>query len=132
EWLYRRLVNLAEVEDVHYEASFMGPHNALLTSYFRVEHGWLVKPIPRLRKPVPEDDADSRTSIDSYGVPVVTSNEDPQPDSLVCKASAGLDGDRPVLLWEVKRNDAQSAKSSRQMDRYEEWLRQYQQHVWDK
>ena len=36
------------------------------------------------------------------------------------------------FCYEVKRNDAHSAKSSRQMDRYEEWLRQYQQHVWDK
>lgn len=121
-WLSARLYNLAH-QRVHYESSFGGAHNGFLNCYFPVSHGYMVKPIPRLRTPVDPTVAFSgRNSVDSYGAEVQTSPRDDIPDFLVCKATASLHADIPFLIWELKRDSRAASSTSTQMARYEEWL----------
>jgi len=82
-WLLRRF-NAVYHEPPHYESSYYGPINMLLTTYFPAMDGYLVKPQARLRQP-PSPGA--RTSIDSTGQIVDTRSDDGNPDSLVSKGS---------------------------------------------
>ncbi|KAF8146157.1 hypothetical protein K438DRAFT_1870455 [Mycena galopus ATCC 62051] len=156
-WLPWRLDYLCDTRiNVHYESSFMGPHNEFLHAYFPACDGWMIKPIPRLRKmlklPTPDlgvhGDAETRPdsdlsdehmdadssmesdqSKDSYGQGVETRKGDPTPDYLVCKASPDprFEGDKPVLIWELKRDGREYGESSVQVSRYEDWLREYRE-----
>jgi len=127
-WLCQRLQNMDAEAQVHYESSFVGPHNSFLNLHFPTHTQHMVKPVPRLRaKPWPNNQ--ERTSFDSYNQPVLNRREDDVPDFVVCKATGELHADRAFLIWELKRNDAKSAESALQTDRYEEWLRNYQDFV---
>ena len=129
-WLQERLLNL-ERRKVHYESSFVGPHNAFLHSHFPVKEGFLVKPEARLRTLTPANAAgrtssDSDRSYDSNGQPVATSRDDIFPDFLVSIATGNLDGDTPILIWELKRGDS-GTKGEAQILGYAEWADDYQQ-----
>jgi hypothetical protein len=126
QWLVERMHNCANQERYpHYEASLSGPHNEFLHCHFPYQLQYMVKPIPRLRT-IAEPNETARTSLDSYDQPVLTQGQDPVPDFLVCKATESLHGDRPFLIWELKRNSASANKSENQFNRYEDWLARYQ------
>jgi hypothetical protein len=124
-WLLRRF-NAVYHEPPHYESSYYGPINMLLTTYFPAMDGYLVKPQARLRQP-PSPGA--RTSIDSTGQTVGTRSDDGNPDFLVSKGSPTLDADVPLLIYEVKRHDVGDAEAAHQIDRYIEWGMQYLNHL---
>jgi hypothetical protein len=128
QWLVERIHNCANQErHPHYEASLSGPHNEFLHCHFPNRLEYMVKPIPRLRT---IGGPNQRTSKDSYNQPVLTQERDANPDFLVCKATKNLNQDRAFLIWELKRNSADSAKSSVQVSRYEAWLRKYQEFMY--
>jgi len=120
-WLLHRFKAVYH-EPPHYESSYYGPINMLLTTYFPAVDGYLVKPQARLRQP-PSPGA--RTSIDSTGQKVGTRSDDGNPDFLVSKGSPTLDADVPLLIYEVKRHDVGDAEAAHQIDRYIEWGMQY-------
>jgi len=152
-----------ETTHVHYEASFMGPHNTFLQSHFTARNLYMVKPTPRLQTfdrsfvdhetgllstssvdsttstdsdsttstdsdSTTSTDSDSTISTDSHGIPVVRLNTDSKPDFVVCKMSAALDADIPVLIWELKRGKAGDAGLV-QVKKYGTWLENYEARV---
>ncbi|KAF8172498.1 hypothetical protein BJ912DRAFT_1047220 [Pholiota molesta] len=122
-WLLERFQGLNAI-DVHYEASLYGPTYALLTCYFPAIEGFLVKPQARLQT------ADIRgSSTDSYGQRVRTSPKDDNPDFLVSKSTADLQGDVPFLIVEMKRNSDTFMEDAAQLDRYMQWGRNYQRNL---
>ena len=124
-WLLNRFDALY-LQPPHYEASYYGPINMLLTTFFTSQKGFLVKPQARLRDP---PSPGGRTSSDSYGQTVGTSDKDGNPDFLVSTATSMLHCDVPFLIYEIKRDDQDEILASRQMDRYINWAREYQRHV---
>ncbi|KAF9018137.1 hypothetical protein BDZ89DRAFT_1117333 [Hymenopellis radicata] len=48
DWLTERFLNIA-LNQPRFEASFGGPHNAMLHCFFPLKHSFMVKPIPRIR-----------------------------------------------------------------------------------
>ena len=121
-WLLDRFTALY-LNPPHYEASYYGPANMLLTSYFPATLQFLVKPQARLREPPQPAE---RHSVDSYGQPVGTSNKDGNPDFLVSKGTSALDGDIPFLIYELKRGEESEGEAMLQMERYIRWARRYQ------
>jgi hypothetical protein len=118
-WLRERLLNL-ERRNVYYESSFAGPHNAFLHCHFPVKEGFLVKPEARLRTLIPPNStgrtsSDSDRSHDSNGQPVATSRDDIFPDFMVSIATGNLDGDPPILIWELKRGDSGTKRKPRHL-----------------
>ncbi|KAF8587969.1 hypothetical protein K439DRAFT_1285173, partial [Ramaria rubella] len=107
-----------------YEASWYGPLNMLLTTYFPASKGFNVKPQARLRQP--SADPRERTSIDSYGQTVGTYDDDSNPDFLVSIGTSSLHADTPLLIYEVKREGMDEGEATLQLDRYIEWAKQYQ------
>ena len=89
DWLLARFDAIYK-EPAHYEASYYGPINMLLTCYFSAADGFMVKPQARLRDP-PTPGA--CTSIDSFGQDVGTHATDGNPDFLVSTGSAQLHSD---------------------------------------
>jgi hypothetical protein len=126
DWLQGRFDSLS-VQSPHYEASYYGPINMLLTTYFPATDGFNVKPQPRLRTLVASQG--QRVSIDSYGGSVGTASDDPIPDFLVSIGSSKLGKDIPILIYEVKRSDEEEAEAGIQMDRYIHWARNYQKNL---
>jgi hypothetical protein len=122
-WLEGRFASLSG-QSPHYEASYYGPINMLLTTYFPAADGFNVKPQPRLRSLVANQG--QRISIDSYGGSVGTSSDDPIPDFLVSIGSSKLGKDVPILIYEVKRSDEEETEAGIQMDRYIHWAGNYQ------
>jgi hypothetical protein len=121
-WLLDRFKALY-LNPPHYEASYYGPANMLLTTYFPASLQFLVKPQARLREPPQPAE---RHSFDSYGQPVGTSNKDGNPDFLVSRGTSALDGDIPFLIYELKRDDVSEGEAMAQMERYIHWARRYQ------
>jgi len=110
----------------HYEASYYGPMNSLLTVYFPAADGFMVKPQARLRQaPTPG----ARTSIDSQGQRVGTFDTDGNPDFLVGIGSAKLHCDIPLLIYELKKEGESFADVAPQMDEYITWAKDYQEQV---
>lgn len=125
DWLLDRFDALYAMPP-HYEASYYGPVNMLLTTFFPATMRFLVKPQARIREPpVPG----GRTSNDSYGQTVGTSDKDGNPDFLVSTGTAALDSDVPFLIYEVKPGEEDEIESQVQMERYMQWARQYQRQV---
>ncbi|KAE9385891.1 hypothetical protein BT96DRAFT_1006642 [Gymnopus androsaceus JB14] len=90
----------------------------------------MVKPIPRLRTAVSESTTDGTPrSINSYNREVEVRNDDDLPDFVVVKATASLYDDRALLIWELKRDDADAAQTSVQLTRYLGWAADYQAFV---
>ncbi|KAF8630328.1 hypothetical protein AX17_005437, partial [Amanita inopinata Kibby_2008] len=126
KWIFERLYNLG-TKSVRYEASFSGPHNAFLQTYFDPGFLFLIKPIPRIRTQASTDEeAAGRTSKDSYNQKVEIRSDDAVPDFLVCASGPGLHDDRPLLLWELKRDDKDATRTAAQAAQYERWIRAYQ------
>ncbi|KAF9014871.1 hypothetical protein BDZ89DRAFT_1076268 [Hymenopellis radicata] len=121
------LYNLGNLDKVHYEASLNGPHNMFLNCYFPATSTFMVKPVPRLRRSIPSGSPPAgRTSIDSYDQEVETSRKDDIPDFVVCKSGADLHGDIPLIVWELKRDDADGSRTATQLDRYRAWNAAYE------
>jgi len=124
-WVRGRITNI-EQKGVHYESALAGPHLALLLSYFPIEGSFMIKSQARLRTPIlPDPDASqcsshSPDSQDSSGQSVQTRKDDIFPDFVVCRATAALNADQPVLIWEMKRRDS-GAKGEEQIERYAGW-----------
>ena len=110
----------------HYEASYYGPINALLTVHFPAADGFLVKPQARLRQPPKPG---GRTSTDSQGQLVGTFDDDGNPDFLVGIGSPHLHCDIPRLIYEVKREGESVSAVAAQMDSYISWAKEYQRQV---
>ena len=125
DWLLARFDAIYK-EPAHYEASYYGPINMLLTCYFSAADGFMVKPQARLRDP-PTPGA--RTSIDSFGQDVGTHATDGNPDFLVSTGSAQLHSDVPLLIWEVKKPEVSDEDAAKQVDRYIEWAKRYQRNL---
>jgi hypothetical protein len=124
-WLLGRF-NEIRTHPPHYESSYYGPINMLLTTYFPARDGFIVKPQTRLRwGPGPQ----GRTSTDSYGQSVGISNEDINPDFLVSIGTPRADSDVPLLIVEVKREGEDFGEAALQIDRYCNWARRYQQNI---
>ena len=87
---------------------------------------FLVKPQARLQEPPAPG---GRSSSDSYGQIVGTSDKDGNPDFLVSTGTSALDADVPFLIYEIKRDDWDEVASYVQMERYMLWARQYQNQV---
>jgi hypothetical protein len=121
-WLLARLHALFG-DPPHYEASFYGPTNMFLTTFFPASLQFIVKPQARLRDP-PEPG--ERPSFDSYGQQVGTSDKDGNPDFLVSKGMSKLQGDVPFLIYENKRDGEAGVNAQIQIDRYMQWAREYQ------
>ena len=51
-------------------------------------------------------------------------SDDVFPDFLACRATAVLDGDRPFLIWELKREDSGKAGEA-QIKKYGKWAEEY-------
>lgn len=124
-WLLGRFDSLY-LHPPHYEASYYGPINMLMTTFFPSARHFLVKPQARLRDPPTPG---GRSSNDSYGQTVGISDRDGNPDFLVCKGSSALDADVPFLIYEIKRHEDDDVASSVQMERYMDWARRYQNQV---
>ena len=122
EWLLGRFEALYK-DPPHYEASYYGPINGLLTVHFPVADGFLVTPQARLRQP---PKGEGRTSIDSVGQVVGTFDDDGSPDFVVSYGSAELHQDVPLLIYEVKNEDTSFESTAAQMDRYIAWGKEYQ------
>lgn len=95
----------------------------MLTTYFPSTMHFLVKPQARLRNPPAPG---GRSSSDSYGQIVGTSDKDGNPDFLVSTGTSTVDADVPFLIYEVKRNDRDEMVAQLQMERYMQWARNYQ------
>ncbi|EKM50648.1 uncharacterized protein PHACADRAFT_264028, partial [Phanerochaete carnosa HHB-10118-sp] len=140
EWLANRLRTLAkslpnpneaaDPEDVEkaprYEASTYGPMNASLTLFFPTELSFMVKPQPRIRKPLtPAQVASGKharnVSTDSYNNIVHINDKDPIPDFIVCRGGAGLHDDTPLMIVEVKRHGETFADHEEQVAKYTAW-----------
>jgi hypothetical protein len=100
-------------EDLHYEASFYGPINSLLTHVFPLQQRFMVKPQPKLHPvagmPSPHSEAKSsgRVSINSMNN-VVQSRQagrisTDEPDFIVVKAGFEYRGDLALAVIEVKK-----------------------------
>ena len=128
EWLGERLLT-TEQQYVQYESSFEGPHNALLFSLFPPQEGFLVKPKGRLRAQASLSASSSSSSVstDSTSQPVQRGSDNVFPDFLICRATAAPHGDRPFLIWELKRGDSRTAGED-QVERYKIWVENYR--VW--
>lgn len=124
-WLLGRFDSLYQ-KPPHYEASYYGPINMMLTTFFPSAKRFLVKPQARLRNPPAPG---GRTSSDSYGQIVGTSDKDGNPDFLVSTGTSALDSDVPFLIYEIKRDDEDEFLSAIQMERYMLWAREYQRQV---
>ena len=125
EWLLGRFEALYK-DPPHYEASYYGPINGLLTVHFPVADGFLVTPQARLRQP---PKGEGRTSIDSVGQVVGTFDDDGSPDFVVSYGSAERHRDVPLLIYEVKNEDTSFGSTAAQMDRYIAWGKDYQEQV---
>jgi hypothetical protein len=101
-------------EDLHYEASFYGSINSLLTHVFPLCQQFMVKPQPKLHPvagmPPPHSEAESsgRVSIDFMNN-VVQSRKagrvsTDEPDFIVVKAGFEYGGDLVLAVVEVKKN----------------------------
>jgi len=125
-WLLERF-NANFEEDPHYEASYYGPINMLLTSYFPATNNFIVKPQARLQMLAPPGVQGSR---DSYGRNVIALAVDHQPDFVVCKVLEKRGQvpavDVPLLILEAKRGVRPSGSSEAQIERYMDWARGYQ------
>jgi hypothetical protein len=124
-WLLARF-NAIYTNPPHYEASYYGPVNSLLTVYFPAADGFMVKPQARLRQPPTPG---GRTSIDSQGQKVGTFDDDGNPDFLVNIGSAQLHHDIPLLIYELKKHGESFADAVAQIDRYVMWAKDYQRQV---
>jgi|ERR1700691_4585346 hypothetical protein len=125
QWLLARF-NAIYKDPPHYEASYYGPVNALLTAYFPPVDGFLVKPQTRLRQPPAPG---GRTSTDSQGQQVGTFDNDGNPDFLVSIGSAQLHHDIPLLICELKKEEYSTTIAGAQMDRYVVWAKEYQRQI---
>ncbi|EKM50645.1 uncharacterized protein PHACADRAFT_32656 [Phanerochaete carnosa HHB-10118-sp] len=113
-----------------YEASMYGPMNASLTLFFPLELSFMVKPQPRIRKPLsPAQVAQIQgkhvrnISSDSYDNVVYVSDKDLIPDFIVCLGGAGLHDDEYLMMVEVKRHGEQFCDHTKQLDSYTEWTK---------
>lgn len=61
-WVWYRFANLVNTRRVHYEASFYGPINSLLTSIFLIDRRMMIKPQALIR---PSVDAPNHTDTTS-------------------------------------------------------------------
>jgi hypothetical protein len=107
-WLLHQF-NAIYKEPPHYESSYYGLINMLLTTYFSAAGGYLVKPQARLRQP-PLPGA--RTSTDFNNQIVSTHSNNGNPDFLVSKGSPTLNTDIPLLIYEVKQHDVGDMESA--------------------
>lgn len=141
EWLTERLTNVG-ASDPHYEASWYGPYNALLSHYFPYQQRFLIKPQPRIRHPFIDDGDFSFSSIEAESSivmdgPITADTDAPVtsfgglarhsgftfiPDFIVAKATKFTSQDTALLLVEVKVREpaTHSAKRSNsyQMNKY--------------
>jgi len=124
-WLLDRFEAIY-VNPPHYEASYYGPINALLTVHFPAADRFLVKPQARLRQPPTPG---QRTSIDSVGQRVGTFDNDGNPDFLISFGSPQLHQDIPLLIYEVKQEKESFTEAAGQMDGYISWAKEYQRQV---
>jgi hypothetical protein len=124
-WLLARF-NAIYTDPPHYEASYYGPVNSLLTVYFPAADGFMVKPQARLwQSPTPG----GCTSIDSQGQQVGTFDDDGNPDFLVNIGSTHLHRDIPLLIYELKKHGESFSDAVAQIDRYIMWAKDYQRQV---
>ncbi len=104
-----------------------GLHNTLLNCYFPATSNFMVKPIPRLRNVFASNEyLTGAISIDSYDPPV---EADDISHFVVCKYGADVNGDIPLLVWELNRDDAGGVhRAAGQIERYRRWCAAYAEH----
>ncbi|KAG2123468.1 hypothetical protein DEU56DRAFT_760026 [Suillus clintonianus] len=126
-WLISRIQNLI-AQEVHYENSWYGPINTLLSTYFPVYEGFLVKPQARLRTRT-DSTHSSTSSVDSSDQPVQTRSDGTFPGFIVARGFPELHEDIPFLILEAKNLDEGPGVTAIQKDKYIRWAAHYQELV---
>jgi hypothetical protein len=93
-------------DPAHYEASYYGPIDMLLTCYFPAVDGFMVKPQARAGS-----GRTRRLLQPGCGQPCTDGN----PDFLISTGSAQLHSDVPLLTWEVKKLGVSDVDAAKQM-----------------
>lgn len=116
---------------IRYEASFYGPINSFLNKLYDSDQNFLVKAQPRLRR-IQQAPPNARTSIDSNDQPVQRRDDDPIPDFVVARGTESLHADVPFLIIEVKNQHVGPSNGAYQVDRYDEWAREYLEQAYNR